>query len=101
MSPTILTNPRRAAINKICTDNQITYLALFGSHARGDNTATSDIDLLVEFSAKKSLFDLMRLQNQFEQTFGMKVDLVPRHSVKPALKAYIDQDVSPIYNAER
>lgn len=98
MSPTILTAPRRAAIKKICVNNQVSYLALFGSHSRGDNNPTSDVDLLVDFSDKKSLFDLVRLQSELEQTFEKKVDLVPRRNLKPALKIYISTDLSPIYD---
>lgn len=98
MSPAILTEPRRTALKKICLDNQVSYLALFGSQARGESHPSSDVDLLVDFSDKKSLFDLVRLQSELEQTFAKKVDLVPRRSLKNSLKHYVIKDLNLIYD---
>lgn len=98
MNSTILTAPKQTAVQKVCRENQVSYLALFGSRARGDHTTDSDVDLLVEFSEKKSFFDLARLQHTLEQIFGHEVELVPRNSVKPALKTYIYRDLSPLYD---
>jgi len=51
-------------------------VALFGSVARGDDTASSDIDFLVEFTSGSSLFDLMDLQEALEGLLGVSVDVV-------------------------
>ena len=63
-------------------------LALFGSVARGEATASSDLDFLVELSPKT--FDAyMDLKFYLEDLFGTRVDLVLRESVKPLLRATI------------
>lgn len=50
--------------------------ALFGSRARGDNRADSDIDLLVEFSGPVSLLTLSGIKCDMEDSSGFDVDVV-------------------------
>ncbi|MBI3976949.1 MAG: nucleotidyltransferase domain-containing protein [Chloroflexi bacterium] len=48
----------------ICQRNDIAFLGVFGSFARGDATAESDIDLLVRFARPKSLLDYFGVDRQ-------------------------------------
>jgi uncharacterized protein len=61
-------------------------LTLFGSVARNEATAASDVDLLVEFNRPVGLFGLFALQNHLEGLFGCPVDLGTPDSLKPRLK---------------
>ena len=62
-------------------------LALFGSAARDESTAESDVDLLVEFDRRIGLFHLMDTEEFLRQLLGVKkLDLVMRRSVLPELK---------------
>lgn len=71
--------------------------AIFGSVARGDATATSDIDLLVEFRGKKTLFDLAGLRIELEERLKKKIDLVTYRSLHPLLKERILNEQKIIY----
>ena len=54
----------------------VTKLTLFGSYARGEATAKSDIDFLVEFKKGRGLFaDFSGLLNLLEDLFHKKIDL--------------------------
>jgi predicted nucleotidyltransferase len=55
----------------------IVRLSLFGSVARGDANAGSDVDLMAEFDAAKKFTILGRvhLENRIADMLGMKVDL--------------------------
>ncbi|MFZ2202347.1 MAG: nucleotidyltransferase family protein [Microgenomates group bacterium] len=75
----------------------ITYLGLFGSTARGENTPSSDIDLLVDFNKTKTLFDLSDVQSSLEAILGKKVDLVLKNRVKKHLLPYIQKDLTTVY----
>ena len=67
-------------------------IGIFGSRARGDATAASDIDVLVEM--EKPTFDAyMDLKFLLEDLFGCNVDLVLADSVKPRLRSIILQEV--------
>ncbi len=73
----------------------ISKLGLFGSFARDEATANSDIDILfeVEENKKLSLFDYLHLAKDLEQTFQAKVDLVRESTLKTGLKPYIYKDI--------
>jgi hypothetical protein len=66
-------------------------LALFGSAARDETSAASDVDLLVEFDGRPiGLFHLSQTQHYLEEILSVtKVDLVPIEGIKPALKETI------------
>ncbi len=84
-------------IAKICVKNNISYLGVFGSAARGERRANSDIDLLVRFSKKKSLPDLIRVEREFKKTLGNDVDLVTEASISPYLKDRIKRTTKLVY----
>lgn len=64
----------------------VASLVLFGSVARREATANSDIDLLVEFDRPIGLFALLRLQAQLQSWLERRVDLVPRGSLRPEFR---------------
>lgn len=51
-------------------------MSVFGSVARGDDGADSDIDFLVEFEPGSSLFDLLHIDEELEALLGTPVDVV-------------------------
>ena len=62
---------------------------IFGSYARGDFHADSDLDLLVDFDEGANLFDLVGLQQFLEEKLGCKVDLVSRRSLREELRTSV------------
>jgi len=76
---------------KICEENDVTFLAIFGSFVRGEQRKKSDIDIAIEFdkSKSKSLLDLVRLEYELTKIFKRKVDLGIFSSISP----YIIEDV--------
>lgn len=70
---------------------QVKRAALFGSYARGDETETSDIDILVDLADKSTLIDLIGLQQDLEETLQKKVDVVEYAGIKPRIKESIMQ----------
>jgi predicted nucleotidyltransferase len=72
----------------------IRRLSLFGSIARGDAEAASDVDLAAEFdpAAHMDLFRLNALEHRLAEILGRRVDLLPEPVEKPRLRANIDRD---------
>ena len=72
----------------------IRRLSLFGSVARGDAEAGSDIDLAAEFdpAVRMDLFRLIALGRGLSELPGHRVDLLPEPVEKPRLRANIDRD---------
>lgn len=70
----------------------VATLALFGSFARGEQTAKSDVDLLVEFNGPIGL-EVVDLVEDLEKLLGVKkVDLISRKYLKPHYRPYIEAD---------
>lgn len=76
-------------------DFYIKNLGLFGSYVRGENSDSSDIDILIEYDENKafSLFTLIKLEEFLTKLFNVKVDLVNKKSIKPDLKEAILKEV--------
>lgn len=71
-------------IAAFCERWQVTELALFGSVLRDDFGPDSDIDVLVSFedSARHTLLDLARMEEELKALFGREVDLVSRRGIE-------------------
>jgi predicted nucleotidyltransferase len=62
---------------------------LFGSAARGDAQESSDLDLLVDVEAGRSLLDLVAFWQDVEELLGCDVDVVSEGGMSPYLSERI------------
>jgi predicted nucleotidyltransferase len=92
-----LSESDKQIVIEICRRNDISYYALFGSFARGEATATSDIDLLVKFTKRKG-FDWVDAALEIEDTLGRHVDLVTVNGLSLHIKDYVLEDLSVLYD---
>ncbi len=60
-------------------------VAVFGSYARGEERPGSDLDIIVDFSERKSLFDIIGIEQELSDKLGLKVDLLTEKSISPYL----------------
>lgn len=67
----------------------VTSLALFGSVARGQAGADSDLDILVEYAKTPGLFGFLDLKEYLEDLFCLPVDLVTVNALKKQLREKI------------
>jgi uncharacterized protein len=74
---------------------QVAQIGIFGSYVRGEQTAHSDLDILVEFSpgARFGLVKFGELENYLSETLHLKVDLVMKAGLKPHIGDRILQEV--------
>ena len=84
---------------EICRKNDVTKISIFGSMARGETHPQSDIDLIIEFSKRKSLLGLVTLERQISKALGMKVDLLTEAAISPYLREQIHRELQVIYEA--
>jgi predicted nucleotidyltransferase len=85
-------------IKRILEDNKdilkdkfkVIEIGIFGSYVRGEETITSDIDILVEFEKEGKTFDnYIELKYFLEELLGIKVDLVMKGALKQELRDII------------
>ena len=87
---------RRAAVLAIAGRHGMTDLRVFGSVARGQDTDSSDLDLLVHVPEGAGLLALGRFTQELEDLLHVPVDVVPDDSVKARVRDSIDRDVLPL-----
>ena len=77
----------------------VSALYLFGSFARGDSRADSDIDLAFEIApgSKFNLFDQASLQQMLETRLGRHVDFLSRQAIHPDLKPKIERELVRVF----
>lgn len=69
---------QRTEIVAVCERNGASNVWVFGSVARGEQDAQSDVDLLVDIEAGRGLFDLAGLVTELEDLLGCPVNVVER-----------------------
>ena len=67
-------------------------LGVFGSYARGEATAESDIDIAVEITAPMGL-NFVEMADELENLFGIKTDVVPLRSIKAQYLSSVQKDI--------
>lgn len=71
----------------------VSRLSLFGSAARDELRADSDIDVLVEFDGRTTFDRYFDLQAFLENVFGRHFDLVTEKGLKPRARSYVEKDL--------
>ena len=79
--------------NQLAQDFGVKSLSLFGSVARDQAVSSSDVDLIVEFNRPVGYFGLFALQDHLEKLLDCPVDLGTPNSLKPRLRARVEQDL--------
>ena len=83
-------------IAEILLKHGVKRAAFFGSVARGDTVDGSDIDILVDLAADKSLLDLVAIKLEIEDLLGISVDVLTYKSLLPAIKEAVLKEQLPI-----
>lgn len=86
MNPLIETH--REALRALATRYGVRSIKVFGSMARDDADASSDVDLLVETGPDTSGFTLGALLMDAQDLLGKRVDVVTESALHPAMRAH-------------
>ena len=68
-------------------------IAIFGSYGRGQQTANSDVDILVDFKQPIGV-EFIDLADELEKLLMVKVDLVSKNGVKPEYFKQIETELN-------
>ena len=71
-------------------------LRIFGSLARGEEDATSDIDFLVDMEPGRTLFDLGGLQIDLQELLGRQVDVVTVRGLRSRIRDRVLREAVPL-----
>ena len=75
----------------------VCFMGVFGSYVRGEQRRGSDLDLLVEFDDRPlTLLQFIALEHYLSDLLEVKVDLVERSTLKPAIGRHVLAEVVPL-----
>ena len=97
----MISQQQKDIIQQILAPFEPERIGIFGSVARGDAGPNSDLDILVRFTKRYSLFDLVDMNDLLEEALQCKIDLVTENSLHPAIKPYVEKDLILIKDAKR
>jgi uncharacterized protein len=91
-------------MQQIIIDTLLVYepslIGIFGSYARNEQTAESDLDILISLNKRLSLIDFARIKNELSDKLNTRIDLVSERAIHPKIKPYIEKDLQIIYHAK-
>jgi len=87
---------KREEILKIAALRGARNVRLFGSLARGEENADSDVDLLVDMEEGRSLMDLSHLLQDMEELLGRRVHVVEPEALHWAIRDRIIEEAVPL-----
>lgn len=70
-------------------------IGIFGSYARGENSETSDLDILVHLESPNqiSLLKLVSIEQDISEALGIRIDLVTDKSLSPHVRPFVEKDL--------
>ena len=80
------------ALPQLAQEYGVSRLALFGSYARGDQRADSDVDVIVEVDPSIGL-RFVDLAERIESLLGVPADVISRRAISPAHWEFIKEEL--------
>lgn len=87
---------RRRAVIETAAKRGAHNVRVFGSVVRGQDTSSSDIDLLVDLDKGVGVVRLAGLKRELTDLLGVNVDVVPAESLKPRIRAQVLAEAIPL-----
>jgi len=87
---------QRDEILQIAARHGASNVRVFGSVARGEAGAESDLDLLVDLEHGRSLLDHAALKVDLEQLLDLPVDVATERGLKPRIREHILREAIPL-----
>jgi len=91
-----LLQERREAILQIAFRHGAHDVRVFGSVARREADAASDVDFLVRLEPGRTLLDHAALRIELEELLGCPVDVVTEGGIKPRIQERVMKEAVPL-----
>ncbi|MEN8446546.1 MAG: nucleotidyltransferase family protein [Cyanobacteria bacterium J06555_13] len=88
--------PKRSQILEIAVNHGASNVRVFGSVARDEATAESDVDFLVEFEPERNLLDRIGLIQDLSDLLDRRVDVARMENLRESMRDRILKDAKPL-----
>lgn len=96
MKPSVALKANRAALREIVARHGAVRPRIFGSAVHGDDTDTSDLDLLVDPTPRTTLMTLAAIQLDAERLLGVPVDVLTPKSLPRRYREQVLREAQPV-----
>jgi predicted nucleotidyltransferase len=96
MKPSEALNSNRAAIRLVVESHRARNARVFGSVLRGEDTDSSDLDILIDPTPDTTLFDIGAIRHELGKLLGVPVDVLPPNALPDKFRSAVLAEASPI-----
>ncbi len=97
MRPSEVLVNNRERVRRLAVDHGAVRVLVFGSVARGEDDAESDLDLLIEIPPERlRLLDLLELGHELSDALGIKVDVGTPEMLKASIRDQVLAEARPL-----
>lgn len=86
----------RAAIRQVVASHRARNARVFGSVLRGQDTDTSDLDILVDPTPDTTLMDVAAIQVDLQRLLGVSVDVLTPRALPDAFRNRVLSEAEPV-----
>ncbi len=96
MKPSAVLDAHRDAVRSVVLAHRATNPRIFGSAARGDDNAASDLDLLIDPTEGTTLFDIGAIRHELLGLLGVPVDVVTPKALPEKFRERVLAEAIPV-----
>jgi predicted nucleotidyltransferase len=96
VKPSEALESNRAAIRKVVEAHRARNARVFGSVLRGEDTARSDLDILIDPTPETTLFDIGAIRHELAKLLGVAVDVLTPDALPDKFRAAVLAEALPI-----
>jgi predicted nucleotidyltransferase len=96
VKPSAALDRHREAVRNIVLAHRATNPRVFGSAARGEDSSTSDLDLLIDPTAETTLLDIGAIRHELIDLLGVPVDVVTPKALPTKFREMVIAEAVPV-----
>ena len=96
MQPAEALVSNRVAIRRVVESHRARNARVFGSVLRGQDTPSSDLDILIDPTPETTLFDIGAIRHELGKLLGVPVDVLTPDALPDSFRAKVLADALPI-----
>ncbi|MBN9671019.1 nucleotidyltransferase family protein [Roseibium aggregatum] len=96
MKPSEIFNAHRVEIRDIVSEHHAQNARVFGSALRGDDTADSDLDILVDTTQQTTLMDIGAIRHRLRILLGIPVDVLTPGALPDSCRERVIKEALPV-----
>ncbi len=96
VTPSSALAAHRDEVRRVVLAHRATNPRVFGSAARGRDSAASDLDLLIDSTSETTLLDIGAIRHELIQLLGVEVDVVTPGALPESFREAVVSTAVPV-----